>query len=773
MERAISLLGRSSSRTSEHLRDEPLLPSSEKPALRRPPISSFLGYCLYRRVVIWTILSLALVSIALLHASDVPVPDVVEYGKSKFSPGRPEAGGTTVVVTSEGDEAHGDGQDDGNDGVRPDHQNGDEEELTDDEKDQREFEQAVKNMPWLLFKHLDGYFHGLKALVRKPNHIPEYPNKTAYAPFPNPPISAHERMPRPYDPYQDIHRAKTCYLDEENRISPPDIYAYDGLPQHMPDPALGSYDLFGIRDDVCFDRFGRYGPYGLGYDKLQGGTGVGTETESSGSDAIWAETGQINYNQVDWGKAQKTCSEANRHRLLEVDEQTEELPWSQEDRAGKKGRIAVVVRCYQGFKWTEAVILNFRAMVTELSLKSGGEYTVHLLLHVRDENLPVWADDVTAQRLLDSEIPAEFHSMVTFWSEMQMKLFYPGNFDDAIDNPSNTGVHGVYRSAHLPLQVFAMKNPEYEYFWNWEMDMRVMGNYYEILDRIGRWADDQPRELLWERNERYYIPEFHGSWDSFTQQVRLDSQSSGREPILGPVMFDGRQPLRQEQWGAPMLPESCSDGYHGEQCGVGEGADLVTLNPIFDIDGSGWVFANDVTGYGQPDSSPVPRRCSIVTAARLSRRLLLSMHEEVWRYRHTMFSEMFPATVALHHGLKAVYAPHPVYLDRAWQPLGSSIAAAFNGGENNSTSGRHSPFDLENEHIHKGASWYYHSEFPGLLWRRWLGYAQLDGRGQYGGRGGEGTTRGGNEEESLESSSGRLCLRSMLLHPIKHELPTD
>ena len=162
-----------------------------------------------------------------------------------------------------------------------------------------------------------------------------------------------------------------------------------------------------------------------------------------------------------------------------------------------------------------------------------------------------------------------------------------------------------------------------------------------------------------------------------------------------------------------------------------------------------------------------------MTAARLSRRLLLSMHEEVWRYRHTMFSEMFPATVALHHGLKAVYAPHPVYLDRAWQPLGSSIAAAFNGGENNSTSGRHSPFDLENEHIHKGASWYYHSEFPGLLWRRWLGYAQLDGRGQYGGRGGEGTTRGGNEEESLESSSGRLCLRSMLLHPIKHELPTD
>ncbi|UNI15721.1 hypothetical protein JDV02_002227 [Purpureocillium takamizusanense] len=781
MERAVTLFSRSSSRNSEHIKSEPLLPCSEKPASRRPGASSLLGNCLYRRVFIWTILSLALVSVALLNASDISVPDAVaEYGKHKISPSHPDAGRTTVVVTPGSDEPHSQSQEDGkNDDALSDKDgedqetNYEEQESTNDENDLKEFEQAVQDMPWLLFKHLDGYFHGLKALVHKSKHIPEYPNKTAYAPFPRPSINADVPKPRPYRPYQHTGGAKPCYLDDENRVSPPDIYAYDGLPQHMPDPAIGSYNIFGIRDDVCFDRFGRYGPYGLGYGNLRGGTGVGIETESSGSDTIWEETGQINYNYVDWGKAQKRCSERNRHRLLEVDEDTEELPWSREDRAGKKGRIAVVVRCYQGFKWTETAILNFRAMVTELSLKSGGEYTVHLLLHVRDEGLPIWADDITAQQLLDSEIPSEFHSMVTFWSETQMKLFYPGNFDEPMENPSNTGVHGVYRSAHLALQVFATQNPEYEYFWNWEMDIRVMGSYYELLDRIGRWADDQPRELLWERNERYYVPDFHRSWDNFTQQVRLESENPEREPILGPVRFDGRRPLRSEQWGSSMLPDSCSRGQDRAQCGVGEGADLITLNPIFDVERSGWVFANDATGYGKLDSSSLPRRCSIVTASRLSRRLLLSMHEEVWRYRHTMFSEMFPATVALHHGLKAVYAPHPIYLDRAWQPLGSSISAAFNGGEHNSTSGTHSPYGMGNEHIHKGASYYYHSEFSGLLWRRWLGYAQLDGRGHNGGRGGQGTLRGGAEEESREGSSGRLCLRSMLLHPIKHERPSD
>ncbi len=139
--------------------------------------------------------------------------------------------------------------------------------------------------------------------------------------------------------------------------------------------------------------------------------------------------------------------------------------------------------------------------------------------------------------------------------------------------------------------------------------------------------------------------------------------------------------------------------------------------------------------------------------------------------RHAMFSEMFPATMALHHGLKAVYAPHPVYLDREWDL--DIVDLSFNSGRDASTSGHGSPFDYENEHNHKGSSWYFNSEFSGLLWRRWLGYAQMDGRGADGGRGGQGTLRGGKAEEERQDGTGRMCLRSMLVHPIKWEHPDE
>jgi len=45
--------------------------------------------------------------------------------------------------------------------------------------------------------------------------------------------------------------------------------------------------------------------------------------------------------------------------------------------------------------------------------------------------------------------------------------------------------------------------------------------------------------------------------------------------------------------------------------------------------------------------------------------------------------------------------------------------------------------------------------FAGRLWRRWLGYKTVDG--------------GGATEELRRDSGGRMCVRSMLLHPVKWE----
>ena len=599
--------------------------------------------------------------------------------------------------------------------------------------------------------------------MNKVHLVPEYPNITEKAPLP-PPVNKQAPKPTPYAPYNHTDQVNTCYLDSDKTIPAPDIYAYNGVPQNMPEPALGSYDLLGMRDDVCFDRFGRYGPYGLGYSKINGGSGSGVDTESEGSEEVWAKSGKIDYSKMDWGAAQERCFEANKHRFQQLNNVTGEP----EKAEGKKARTAVVIRSYTGFRWTEHAILNFRALINELSLRSGGEYHVHFLMQVRDTNEPIFSDDQTAERIVNENVPAEFRSLVTLWSETQMKLFYPGTFPDPISNPSMQDIHGIYRSAHFPLQVFALNHPEYDQFWNWEMDMRYLGSYYEFFDRLGKWTAEQPRPFIWERSSRYYIPSYHGDWDNFTKNVVKDTMSSGRPVVFGPTDFDGKGQLQYETEGKSVMPESCSTTADNSKCGVGEDADLITLNPLFDTDQSGWYFADDVTGYrGSP-----PRRCAIITAGRLSRRLLMAMHEEVWRHHHTMFSEMFPPSVALHHGFKAVYAPHPIYLERAWYPY-SDIDAAFNGGRDHSTSGQGSPFDIRNEHNHKGTSWYYHSEWAGMLWRRWLGYAQRDGRTKYGGRAGYGSERGGKLEEMEAKSTGRMCLRGMLVHPIKYEHPTE
>ncbi|KAJ5195547.1 uncharacterized protein N7498_008985 [Penicillium cinerascens] len=505
---------------------------------------------------------------------------------------------------------------------------------------------------------------------------------------------------------------------------------------------MGSHNLLHLRDDICFDRYGRYGPYGLGYSIEEGGTGEGMSHRLDPRVAdVWKKTGLIDYRDIDWGEAQHRCYESNQQHFVAGNGTIE---------SRKKKRQAVVIRTYTGFFWTQYAKLNIRALISETALKSGGEYAVHLLLHVKDDDIPIWADAVARQSVLDEHVPKEFHSICTLWSEAQMRLYYPGDFGVSVENPSDGDIHSVHRSAHMPLQHFAVHHPEYAHFWNWELDIRYIGSYYELFSKLGDWTARQPRTGAWERSARYYIPALHGSWEAFTENIQRNLRTSGRQPIMGPIEFD-----REEQVNCVMeeyLAESCKGDANVSLCGVDEPADLITLNPLFDVEDSGWVFSKDITGYDVRYSLP-PRRSTLVTASRLSWRLLDTMHQETWKMHHSMFTEMFPQTVALHYGLKAVFAPHPVYLERSW-PL-ETVDKVFNGGKDHTAGGPGSPFSFANEHNFKGTTWYYHAEFAGRLWRRWLSERK----------------EGDVEDEKHADTEGqsRLCLRSMLFHPIKWE----
>lgn len=661
---------------------------------------------------------------------------------------------------------------------------------------------------WESFEFLHRYYGGIRSLGSATDRQPEFPFTNEQ---PQRKVEIHINSTnagvvpssRPLHPYPDYSSptyvaefgaVKLCYLDKEDKIAVPSIHAYDGAVQGFPEPLMGSHEVIGLNGDQCYDRFGRLGPYGYGYSKAQGGSGAGLDGDREGASNTWKGSNSVvDYSKVRWAEAQNRCYEKNQHRFPPkpeyiVNKWNEMGPFawgnatpstaSSAQELGQKShlpRTAVILRIWHTFEWTQEAVVYVRALIAELALLSGGEYQVHFLIHVRDGGHPIWAsDEVYAQTLKDA-LPAEFEGMGTLWTEQQMALIY-----DDLDGSlyRGLGVHGVYRAAHFPLQYFAHKHAEYEYFWNWEMDVRYTGHWYSLFESLRKFAREQPRKGLWERNERFYIPKFHGPWEDFKHTARVqsempvtrpatankyahagppgsvESQPEPEPPVWGPLAASSTPQFADD----PVPPHAAIDDHY--EWGVGEEADLITLNPIFNPEHTGWLLSEDTVGYvskaeqedgaAPPPPAHPPRRTAIITASRLSRRLLTTMHKETALYHHTMFSEMFPASIALHHGLKAVYAPHPVYVDRAWPP--AYAAKVFNGGFNGASGGaKTSPFNGDLEHNFLGVSWYYNAGFSGNVWRRWLGIKV--------------NNDGGEEAELL--AEGRMCLPPMLLHPIR------
>ncbi|KAF2117989.1 hypothetical protein BDV96DRAFT_571206 [Lophiotrema nucula] len=678
---------------------------------------------------------------------------------------------------------------------------------------------------WESFPFLKRYHGGIRTLTSRSQNVPEYPTKQDIDPE-MPENTEEESLKErttldkreekqalppsnvfsPYPDYssfgyvEEFATVETCYLDANDTVKPLPLRAYNGVVKGTPDNVIGSYDLLGLRNDVCFERFGRLGPYGMGYSKKYGGSGAGMEGDREGIEAVWEGKGEIDYREVKWGQVQDRCIEKNQHRFKSAPKGRDNLyqtmaakgpagePVQAEDekkddekshvngtvRAQPKpetkksiSRTCVLVRTWSDYKYDDEDIMHLRALITELNVQSGGEYTVQFLIHVKDDNRQIWADDDVYQQVLRDSLPAEFEGMGTLWSERQMFLIY-GGMDEA--RFRDIQLYGNYRSTFMPVTYFAHQHPEFDHFWHWEMDVRYTGHYYHLFNQVGKWADKQPRKGLWERNARFYVPAVHQTWEDFTQMVRVQTEHgtnnvankwSSHLPPNPHMPEPETQKPEKPIWG-PEKPLDYPDieideailpttkwGEDKYEWGVAEPADLIVFNPLFDPDKTNWILAEDVTGYNRTRGFP-PRRTAINTSGRLSRRLLETMHREQAIHRHSMFSEMWPASCALHHGLKAVYAPHPVFIDRKW-PV-QYLAAIYNNGRNGASGGaRLSVFSDERQHNFLGTTWYYHAGHAPNMWKRWLGY-RVDGDG--------------GEQEEL-ANEGRMCLPAMLLHPVK------
>lgn len=685
-------------------------------------------------------------------------------------------------------------------------------------------QQPPKPHRWESFPFLKRYHGGIRTLVPRKDNIPEYPGEgtpddilgngdateTAQE-------TSEKIEPRnyevnltssPFNPYPDYkseeyirkHGEKVeCFLDEENTVRIPSLRSFPGVPSGFPDAVIGSNEMLGIQDDVCFDRFGRLGPYGLGYSIQKGGIGAGLTGHREGAEQVWEDVPPVDFRQVNWAAAQNRCLAANHHRFKESSESLpqsmfnlplsttqlqQEAPKPSKTKTKEKQgtdrlpRTAVLIRTWHDFHYTPEDILFLRSLITELSLASGGEYEVYFLVHVKDDNLQIWSDQETYERVLRDALPEEFRGMGVLWSERQMSLIY-GGLEETMER--GLPVHGVYRSTFMPVQFFSYNHPEYDYIWNWEMDCRYTGNWYHLFEKVVEWARQQPRKGLWERNARFYVPSEHGSWEDFKQTVRVQTEMgtnspnnlwSARPKDSDELLKSGHEDLNAPRgekfiWGPERPHDDDILEVEGEgippttiakdkyEWGVGEEADLIVFNPLYDPEGTTWLLRNDVTGYNREDGLP-PRRAAIITASRLSKKLLHTMHRETVVKRHTMFSEMWPATTCLHHGFKAVSVPHSIYIDRRWPT--KYLESTFNAGRNGASGGARTAIFGDREHNFRGVTWFYSAGFSPNLYRRWLGF-KVD-------------NDGGDEEEL--AGEGRMCLPPMLLHPIKQvELDID
>ncbi|RVX73076.1 hypothetical protein B0A52_02202 [Exophiala mesophila] len=679
-----------------------------------------------------------------------------------------------------------------------------------------------KPPPWESFPFLEKYYGGVRNLVPTKLNVPEYPRSDDEVPAESFNITEELRdsetakksqkraLPDSivFNPYPNYTTAEyiakygdkvDCFLDTAKSISVPPVRYFDGIPQGFPDAVMGSADLLGLRNDICVDRFGRLGPYGLGYSLNRGGSGAQQEGEREGADLVWVETPEVDWRNVKWNEVQNRCLRDNSHRFNELpkpridtframqvgslqrrQDDPESEPLATEKPTSSKSppkpgsdklpRTAVLIRTWSDYRYTVEDKIYLRSLISELMLLSGGEYTVHFLIQIKNSDEPIFSDDETYERKLRESLPEEFRGMGTLWNERQMHLMYGG-----LEETHMRGlpVHGVYRSTFMPVQYFAHQHPEYDYFWNWEMDVRTTHHWYHLFDSVSKWAKAQPRKLLWERNSRFYIPSEHGSWEDFSQMVRIQTEhgtnsvnnlwsplnrekdpnvpngmvQQGDRPIWGPERpNDEKEDENAGFDGDPEPPTSFDKDKY--TWGVGEDADLITFNPLFDPVGTTWLLTEDTTGYKKEKGGP-PRRTAIITASRLSRKLLATMHRETAIRRHSMFSEMWPASAALHHGLKAVYVPHPEYIDRKWPT--NYLQSVFNAGRNGATGGARTSVFGDREHNFRGTTWYYNAGFPEVLWHRWLGMKIHN--------------EGGEQAEI--AGQGRMCLPGMLLHPIK------
>lgn len=76
-------------------------------------------------------------------------------------------------------------------------------------------------------------------------------------------------------------------------------------------------------------------------------------------------------------------------------------------------------------KYTTNDIHNIRAMIMELSLLSGAEHEVIILIDAKDEVLPDQMDNVAMGSFKEESLPEELRELAVFFNTKLLEDWYP------------------------------------------------------------------------------------------------------------------------------------------------------------------------------------------------------------------------------------------------------------------------------------------------------------------------------------------------------------
>lgn len=207
---------------------------------------------------------------------------------------------------------------------------------------------------------------------------------------------------------------------------------------------FGSYIETGLQSDFCFDRHARYDPYGYDENDLEG---LPIPQASRSSPVIW--------DKVNWGLLQGDCFLRNQDRYQpapmsnrssttfwlpsqqDFDEVNKTIVFTDDGASGGvsyrlwksarnyKQRTAIVIHPWDGNEWSVDTMQHLRSMIMELSLHSGAEYEVIIMVEIKDAVIPIFEDPAKYREALLKSVPAEFGNITMLFNRQLLEKWYP------------------------------------------------------------------------------------------------------------------------------------------------------------------------------------------------------------------------------------------------------------------------------------------------------------------------------------------------------------